>query len=700
MARFRAARHLACFYCGKRSGLQYDGAIRDFLCLYCDATNYLDENGDIMDPPVATEREATMTRYAAPKSPTPTDSIFCPTCLKNQHLFTKSLAQYFPDDPSDPDYAQLERNYYRYRRGLEKRYPQVCDECADKVEARIRQAGYTAKTDHLRRMMDLSRGRKPTTTKTALDKVHSLGKAIWRAGFALQLLWHLTTMALVMQQPGDGLRDPDGLTASAIALDWAKRAATVLPAPDTLIWWSTGAAMASAWWNPHFVQLNRGFTRHLLGFTQWYCFQGLIIFCRLVFRGVLVIDGGQGQSSHAQLSAHIAMAAVTALIYVLSRRSIRVDTSPLFGTNSQPVAAREAASPATRKNEATKTLSELFNDALDSPNSTPQRPKPEQQTKPSPSPFRAAASRHHINSPAPLMKNLSMAPNSPTREVQYAEEMDWSPITPRHRAFADQPSPIKGTGMLGQAPAENMSSNPFRYKVPAAPLNPARRLRNPPRVPEPQQPPVEPNRVMFSGHRRESARDAERSEMRDGVEFRQPQFFAPERDDASSLADLLSQSFSLSQEDDQEDEDDGAGEGDGTLQGTRPSQTRTKASAKGNRDRARTWNPRLVEPLVLAALLMAWLSTLAIAIPSQVECQLAVMAMSGVLALRGTGDASAEKQYGPVAAHVLAAWAVAELATVCWVALTLWKRETAGVGWYGSGVLASMLAHQAWRNAT
>lgn len=333
MARFRGARHLTCFYCGKKSGLRYDGVTRDFLCLYCDATNYLDEvdtpfpvggmaltladgwqNGELTDPPVATEREAAAIRYAASKPAAPTRSIFCATCLKNQHLFTKSLAQYFPDDPSDPDYVQLDRNYYRYRRGLEKRYPQVCDACAVEVEARIRQAGYTAKTDHLRRMMDLGRGRKLTAAKTALHRVHDLGRAMWRAGFVLQLFWHLTTVALVLQQSGDGLRDADRSTAAAIAGDWTRRATAVVPALDTLMRWSIGAAVASAWWNPHFVQLNRGFTRHLLGFTQWYCFQGLIILCRLVFRGVLVMDGGRGQSRHAQLSAHVAMAAVTTLV--------------------------------------------------------------------------------------------------------------------------------------------------------------------------------------------------------------------------------------------------------------------------------------------------------------------------------------------------------------------------------------------------
>lgn len=43
MARFGGSRYLSCFYCGKRSGLKFDGTVTDFLCMYCDATNYLDE---------------------------------------------------------------------------------------------------------------------------------------------------------------------------------------------------------------------------------------------------------------------------------------------------------------------------------------------------------------------------------------------------------------------------------------------------------------------------------------------------------------------------------------------------------------------------------------------------------------------------------------------------------------------------------
>lgn len=44
MPRLRA-KYLTCFYCGKKSNTRFDGLTRDFLCLYCDATNYLDEVG-------------------------------------------------------------------------------------------------------------------------------------------------------------------------------------------------------------------------------------------------------------------------------------------------------------------------------------------------------------------------------------------------------------------------------------------------------------------------------------------------------------------------------------------------------------------------------------------------------------------------------------------------------------------------------
>lgn len=43
MAPFKGNRYLRCFYCNRTSKSRYDGVTREFLCLYCDATNYLDE---------------------------------------------------------------------------------------------------------------------------------------------------------------------------------------------------------------------------------------------------------------------------------------------------------------------------------------------------------------------------------------------------------------------------------------------------------------------------------------------------------------------------------------------------------------------------------------------------------------------------------------------------------------------------------
>lgn len=265
---------------------------------------------------MATEREAAVSvQYAAPQpdaSPRQ-DDIFCQRCLKNQHLFTKSLAQYLPDDPADPDYPELERNYYRYRRNLEARYPQVCGDCADKVEERIRQAGYTAKTDHLRRMMNLTRRRK-TRTRSKLDWVDTLGRFLWRMGFATQALWHCQAVAQALQETESGIRDPDaGRSTLAAAASALQLGADVLPSSETAITWSLRLAFLAAWWNPHFVQVNRGFARHLLGFTQWYSIQGLIIFFRFIFRS-LDTSPHTAASPTARLGRHVAMAAVTLMV--------------------------------------------------------------------------------------------------------------------------------------------------------------------------------------------------------------------------------------------------------------------------------------------------------------------------------------------------------------------------------------------------
>src|SRR4051812_13892269 len=127
MPRLNRARYLSCFYCGRKTSTPNDGKTRSFECTDCEATNYLDRDGQITDPPVATDAVATPAKFAVlrPQSPpsSPTGAIFCDTCLTNQHLLRASLAQYLPD-PDDPEYEDREKDFYRFRNAQEGRYPQ------------------------------------------------------------------------------------------------------------------------------------------------------------------------------------------------------------------------------------------------------------------------------------------------------------------------------------------------------------------------------------------------------------------------------------------------------------------------------------------------------------------------------------------------------------------------------------------------
>ncbi|KPM45661.1 hypothetical protein AK830_g993 [Neonectria ditissima] len=689
MPRLRGTRYLTCFYCGKRSNLKFDGSIRDFLCLFCDATNYLDESGDITDPPVATEREAPATLYAAPRqsSPAPSqsqDSIFCSTCLKNQRLFTSSLAQYLPDK-SHPDYDELNRNYYRFRKGLEERYPQVCDECAERVDARIVQAGYTAKTDHLRRMMDKTRGKRDDPGRTTvLDWANTLGRGLWWGGLVVQMLWHLSAVSDVLKHRDEGMYDPDDKSWPVLAVSGLAWVVEFLPPADTLIKGAFTASLLSAWWNPQFVQVSRGFTRHLLGFTQWYSFQGLIVFFRFFFGRVLELDGGQAQSRGAQLSAHLVMAGVMLLIYILAKGSIRIDTTPLFGTHSTTVSPRQTK-PKPARREEPKSFSDFLNEALDSPTTKPQRDTLDRPlTNSLPPPYPPINPIQTRESPF-QMKSLGLSPQTPvqTRQVEYSEEMDWTPTQSQsqHRAFSEMPS-SSATRAFGEAPV-NPEGSPFWYKVPAAPTTPAQRLRNP-NAPILRTKPAPEERVLFRASDRTKAK-ANEDDPND-VAFKPPSFFAAatENDETNSLADLLNQSFSLGQE-------------------TEPGRSQPKPSrwaSANHRHAPQTQKPRSVEFIILACLLAVWLLTVAISVPFGRELQLAVLSAAGTIALRVTGETSkeAKSEAAPsTATYVSSVLSVVELAAVCLLGWEVWKGEV-NSDKYGIGVLVTMLGHQVWNS--
>lgn len=284
------------------------------------------------------------------------------------------------------------------------------------------------------------------------------------------------------------------------------------------------------------------------------------------------------------------------------------------------------------------------------------------------------------------MDTLGISPPSQrTQQVQYSEEMDWSPTQEQsqHRAFANSSSG-GAKRAFGEAPTHPESS-PFWYKVPAAPSNPAHRMRNPPNVPVLRSKPASKENVFFTS--KMQAQKQENMEEERGVTFSQPKFFAPrmENDEANSLADMLGSSFTLGREQDEQIQNP-----------VRPASNWAKGPKRVDEINFRS--PRAVEAMILAGLLSFWLLTVSLPVPFGRELQLAILSAAGTIAIRVTGDSSKdmkEEQVPSTATYVGSVLSVLELAAVCWLGWEVWKAEV-DIRRYGFGVLATMLGHQVW----
>ncbi|KAF9767031.1 hypothetical protein IL306_000456 [Fusarium sp. DS 682] len=373
------------------------------------------------------------------------------------------------------------------------------------------------------------------------------------------------------------------------------------------------------------------------------------------------------------------------MIYSSAKRSIKVDTTPLFGTSNTTFSPPKQPRITRSKREEPKTFSELLNEALDSPTATPQpdRFSPSPINPISPTPFPPVSNSFRLSdSPRTQFNSLNITPQR-TQEVGYSDEMDWTPTESQtqpqsqYRAFQDTPLSNGTRRLFGEAPVSTEQS-PFWYKVPPAPTNPSHRLRNPPNAPILRSKPAQQESIFFRGAAKKKGgnEDDERE-----VSFKPPSFFAPQEsnDEANGLADLLSQSFTLGKEQSHEESSGGP------------------MRRRGSNARVSPGTPQFdnlgVEFTALAALLVFWGLTAAVSIPFGREIQLALLSAVGIIALRVTGETSRETkdQHLPTTAtYISSALSVVELAAVCWLGWEVWQgNEDAGK--YGVGLLTTML---------
>ncbi|KAI1780392.1 Ima1 N-terminal domain-containing protein [Hypoxylon cercidicola] len=721
MAALRSRKYLSCFYCGRRSKLRFEGQ-KSFDCSNCDATNWLDEHGDITDPPSAEPVERSQVQFAIPRSsairsPSPSispgpgaeESIFCDTCLRNQHMLTSSLAQFeWPEDSSGAEYVARERKYYNLRKDLEKRYPQMCAQCEPKVDAKLHEASYNAQTDHLRRMMDRTRlQRREVKKRGILDIFDSAGKWCWYLGFVLQFSWHISMLSSLVT----------GLYIGSITDSWMttilsriqRLSYNRLPHTDQIMRWAINLSMCSLPWNPRFKQTIRGFTAHYLGFKQWYTYQLLIPLVRYAGLSMAQYSYSRGLSMSAQLGAQLAIALLMVYVYHASRKSIHTDTTPLFRPHSKPTSPRvsRVVSESPRQaNDLGSILDEIANSPtkpyFESPNNSPPSSGPHQASAASNGLFGSTYNRPRENKPEPAFNSLRLsdpvtAEKQAPQAVHYEEEMDWSPSASQHRAFSSyNPYKVKNTNpRFSDTPIEP-KPGPIWYKVPPAPITPARKLRNPPMRPIIRESPKEIKENFFQNGA--SAPVDVRSKNQDGladVKFAEPKFFAPEEKDdpRDGLSRMFATSFSISPDPDDEDVRNYRRKATGSLFTSR-------------RDTAGTWNYRIgrfVELLVLAGALGAWVVALgtkeqygpSLALTSVIACLIVSMRLAADL------QRDAQTREGKQPTIFALSWANLGMVQVMLslvLAWNVWSRSESEISsrTYGSAHFATVIIHQMW----
>jgi hypothetical protein len=164
-------------------------------------------------------------------------------------------------------------------------------------------------------------------------------------------------------------------------------------------------------------------------------------------------------------------------------------------------------------------------------------------------------------------------------EASDPDEMEWTPSQSEYRAFNSGLSTQREAQHFNQAPSGPQPST-FWYKVPPAPITPARKLRNPPNKPLLSAPSDEVKQNFFN----QMTMDMQQSptplpdakSIRKDYQFAQPKFFPPDAlGDSTGLADAFGKAFNI-------EEREAAEKGRASLGNTQTDSTSPKSGLSGN----------------------------------------------------------------------------------------------------------------------
>lgn len=239
-------------------------------------------------------------------------------------MYRSILAQYLPDDENDPEYEERMRGEAKFKLRLEHDHPQICEDCLPRVEARLRNAKYTANSDNLRRLMDKTRARqKRKRTFGWLQFFSTLGKFGTYFGLVGQLIWnglgifgsqsHRFVPSLLPIPPSTLF----GFAHFFRTIRFFVLSLLPLPQHEGVPIQATYAlliSLGSIWWNPRFRDTIRCFDVHMSGRRQYYTSQVILLVVRSLFRSLLKRGILGNVDSSGSRAVHLAMLAFTTIV--------------------------------------------------------------------------------------------------------------------------------------------------------------------------------------------------------------------------------------------------------------------------------------------------------------------------------------------------------------------------------------------------
>ncbi|KAF1983096.1 hypothetical protein K402DRAFT_456911 [Aulographum hederae CBS 113979] len=518
-----------CFYCARRSKQNLPKHVRQWDCENCNATNFLDHNGDIRDPPAMEQPETPRLSssfehsHFARFSPEP-QNVFCATCQKNQHFFQVSISEYLPS-PDDSNYEEYERGYESFKEDLERRYPLVCSQCAPAVESRLIKANYMAKTDHLRRIMEKTRKHAGIPRRhlwSFRGVIITLGALGWWASIVTQLAWHIIGAIPVLERVETVYSKPAQLAwscASHIFYNQSVEPACYTTA-NSIVARGLMLGVLTVWWNNKLGDKLNNPPIRMIGLQSLWLLQTVFLAIRHLAYWLLRHPEDWRFGNGPYRAAHFMSALIVALLASKCLRSIRLKYGPNIDWSTPP-------KPLLKKNANDPTDVELLSGlSMNGPRHSVRQPKfsrgfPIDALAPQPDrqPPRGAAwgaddlfaptsSRILDEPPSPPLTTQEDSDDETESTVaspyqwNNADAMDWTPSRPVLPAWASQKrsrhdvAPVKSlkttrsSGPLSQSvvhfwavPKKELPKSQYEHvfkgTLPPAPRSLEHKLRNP-----------------------------------------------------------------------------------------------------------------------------------------------------------------------------------------------------------------------------